>query len=67
MRTLNYVTAVFSLLLALGALFRLPMPVSLAVAVIFVLIAAYAATAKVKSPKGQFVVQLKGFKGLCKN
>ena len=62
MRALNYVTVVCSLLLALGGLFRLPMPVSLAVALIFVLIAAYAATAKVKLPKGQFVVQLKGFK-----
>jgi hypothetical protein len=61
MRWLNYTAAILSLLLATGALFRLPSPISWGVAVIFLLIAAYGATAGGKPGKSKFVVQLKGF------
>jgi hypothetical protein len=61
MRWLNFTAAILSLLLATGALFRLPSPISWGVAVIFLLIAAYGATAEGERSKSKFVVQLKGF------
>ena len=61
MRYLNYVTTGLSLPMAAGALFYLPAPASWIVAVIFTMIAAYAATAKIESAGGQYIVQLKGF------
>ena len=61
MRYFNYVTTGLSLPMAAGALFYLPAPASWIVAVIFTMIAAYAATAKIESAGGQYIVQLKGF------
>jgi hypothetical protein len=61
MRLLNYIATALSLLLAAGALFRLPTPISWAVAAIFALIAAYAATVKAKPATSKVVVSLKGF------
>jgi hypothetical protein len=43
------------------AWFRLPAPASWVVSAVFTLIAAYAATAKTKPLKSQYVVELKGF------
>src|ERR1700743_3561293 len=61
MRWLNYTVAIFSLFLATCALFHLPSLISWGVAAIFLLIAAYGATAKGIPAKSKFVVQLKGF------
>jgi hypothetical protein len=58
---LNYITIGSSLLLAIGALIKLPAPASWIVAAIFALIAAFAATANAKPAKGKYIVQLKGF------
>jgi hypothetical protein len=61
MRYFNYVTTGLSLPMAAGSLFYLPAPASWIVAIIFTMIAAYAATAKIESAGGQYIVQLKGF------
>jgi Type IV secretion-system coupling protein DNA-binding domain len=61
MRWFNYLTAGLSLLMVAGALFYLPAPASWMVVIIFVLIATYAATAKIEPAESQYVVQLKGF------
>ena len=47
MRLLKHLTTGLSLLAALGALFKLPVPASWIVAAIFAAVAAYAATVKV--------------------
>lgn len=61
MRWFNYLTTGLSLPMAAGALFYLPAPASWVVAIIFTMIAAYAATAKIVSTGSQYIVQLKGF------
>jgi Type IV secretion-system coupling protein DNA-binding domain len=61
MRWFNYLTTGLSLLMAAGALFYLFAPASWMVAIVFALIAAYAATAKIEPAESQYVVQLKGF------
>src|SRR5690242_5476325 len=61
MRWLNLITTCLSLFLAGVGWFRLPAPASWLISAIFTLIAAYAATAKTKPSKSQYVVELKGF------
>src|SRR5665213_1499793 len=61
MRWLNYVTTGLSLLMAMGALYFLPMPASWIVAAILAAIAAFAITTANQPVKGKFIVQLKGF------
>ena len=61
MRWQNLITTLLSLLMAIGAMFYPLKPASWIVAGIFALIAAYAATVKVKPAKNEYIVRLKGF------
>jgi len=61
MRFANVLTAIFSLVLAIGAPFYLTAHYSWIIAFVFVAIAAFASTSKETTANGRFVVRLKGF------
>lgn len=61
MRWMNYTVAGLSLLMAVGTMFYFTLPTAWVIAVIFALIAAFAATAEYEPGKSEFIVRLKGF------